>query len=135
MPESKETTPRPWRRGRCGGSVVAESECGTHPLSHDDREHYGGALVCESVYSANADLIIRAVNSYGEPVPMILTCIACGARHVDGVAQDGTDWSKKPHHTHSCQTCGVTWRPALVNTVGVQFLPGFKNDGKGAANG
>lgn len=57
-----------------------------------------------------------------EPVPMILTCVSCGARHVDR-----GEFATKPHHTHSCQSCGVTWRPAVVCTVGVQFLPGFKD--------
>lgn len=31
------------------------------------------------------------------------------------------------HHTHACQHCGMVWRPAVVPTVGVYFLPGFKN--------
>lgn len=64
------------------------------------------------------------------PIPMILHCpgvkadgTVCGARHVDvGI------FATKHHHTHSCQMCGFTWRPAVVNTVGVQFLPGFKNE-------
>lgn len=56
------------------------------------------------------------------PVALVLTCPACGARHIDrGV------WATKPHHTHACQKCGLTWRPAVVDTVGVRFLPGFKN--------
>lgn len=62
------------------------------------------------------------------PIAMILFCPMCGERHIDGVDNKGTDWSKKPHHTHACQACGFTWRPAIVHTVGVQFLPGFKND-------
>lgn len=57
-----------------------------------------------------------------EPVPMILHCPDCRARHIDK-----GDFAKKPHHTHSCQQCGLTWRPAVVDTVGVQFLPGFKD--------
>ncbi len=56
------------------------------------------------------------------PVPMILTCPACNARHID----EG-EFSTKPHHTHACQSCGMCWRPAVVHTYGVQFLPGFKN--------
>ncbi len=60
--------------------------------------------------------------SSGDPIPMILHCPECGARHID----DGA-FATKPHHTHSCQECGLTWRPAVVPTVGVQFLPGFKN--------
>lgn len=57
------------------------------------------------------------------PIPMILTCPQCTARHID----EG-EFATKPHHTHACQICGSVWRPALVNTVGVQFLPGFKNE-------
>jgi hypothetical protein len=55
-------------------------------------------------------------------IPMILTCPACGGRHID----EG-EFATKLHHTHACQHCGMVWRPALVATVGVQFLPGFKN--------
>lgn len=57
------------------------------------------------------------------PIPMYLTCPSCNARHVDA-----GEFATKPHHTHSCQTCGLTWRPAVVATVGVQFLPGFKDE-------
>lgn len=56
------------------------------------------------------------------PVPMILTCPSCNARHLD----EG-EFATRVHHTHACQGCGMVWRPALVATVGVQFLPGFKN--------
>lgn len=69
-----------------------------------------------------------------EPISMRLPCPGtvpdghggmkvCGVLHVD----EGI-WATKPHHTHSCQACGMTWRPAVVHTVGVQFLPGFRND-------
>ena len=56
------------------------------------------------------------------PVPMILFCPGCAARHLD----EG-EFETKSHHTHACQRCGLVWRPALVPTIGVQFLPGFKN--------
>lgn len=58
-----------------------------------------------------------------QPIPMILYCHECGNRHIDK-----GEFASKPHHTHSCQQCGFTWRPAVVPTVGVQFLPGFKDD-------
>jgi rubredoxin len=58
-----------------------------------------------------------------EPIPMFLTCPSCGARHIDK-----GEFATKPHHTHCCQSCGLTWRPAIVPTVGVQFLPGFKDE-------
>lgn len=55
-------------------------------------------------------------------IPMLLWCPECGARHVDA-----GEFATKLHHTHACQTCGHVWRPALIHTVGVQFLPGFKD--------
>jgi hypothetical protein len=56
-------------------------------------------------------------------VPMILYCPICRARHIDR-----EEFAKKAHHTHACQGCGHVWRPAVVATCGVEFLPGFKND-------
>jgi hypothetical protein len=56
------------------------------------------------------------------PIPMLLVCPLCRVRHID----EG-EFATKVHHTHSCQACGLTWRPAIVPTVGVLFLPGFKN--------
>ena len=56
------------------------------------------------------------------PIPMRLTCPDCGTLHIDV-----GEFATKPHHTHACQSCGLCWRPAVVCTVGVQFLPGFKN--------
>ena len=53
---------------------------------------------------------------------MLLWCPECGERHVD-VGKFAT----KVHHTHACQCCGHVWRPAVPPTVGVQFLPGFKD--------
>lgn len=62
------------------------------------------------------------ISSLAAPIALYLTCPGCGARHVD----EG-EFATKPHHTHACQACGLTWRPAVVNTVGVKFLPGFKS--------
>ncbi len=56
-------------------------------------------------------------------IPMLLWCPECGVRHID----EG-DFATKKHHTHACQNCGHCWRPAIVATCGVRFLPGFKND-------
>jgi hypothetical protein len=64
----------------------------------------------------------RKLSNGGDPIPMLLFCPACGDRHVD----EG-EFAAKSHHTHACQTCGMAWRPAVVPTVGVRFLPGFKN--------
>ena len=59
-----------------------------------------------------------------EPVPMLLWCPECGERHIDV-----GEFATKVHHTHACQSCGMVWRPAVAPTVGVQWLPGFKNRG------
>lgn len=61
-------------------------------------------------------------NDKAAPIPMLLWCPECGARHID----EG-EFATAPHHTHACQACGMVWRPALVPTTGVVFLPGFKN--------
>jgi hypothetical protein len=57
------------------------------------------------------------------PIPMLLHCPICAFKHVD----EG-EFAEKPHTTHACQHCGHVWRPAIQPTVGVQFLPGFKNE-------
>jgi hypothetical protein len=62
------------------------------------------------------------VGDLSAPIPMLLLCPACGKLHIDL-----GEFATKPHHTHACQHCGAVWRPAIVPTVGVLFLPGFKN--------
>lgn len=57
------------------------------------------------------------------PIPMRLPCPTCGVLHIDV-----GDFATKVHHTHACQNCGAVWRPAVVATVGVRFLPGFRNE-------
>lgn len=57
------------------------------------------------------------------PIPMLLFCPECWKRHVDQ-----GEFATKHHHTHACQYCGHVWRPAIVATVGVQFLPGFRDN-------
>lgn len=68
-----------------------------------------------------------------EPIPMRIPCP--GVIHVDGQPRvcgalhiDEGEFATKPHHTHACQVCGHVWRPAVVATVGVRFLPGYKNE-------
>lgn len=70
----------------------------------------------------DANKRIGADTAHDSPVHMLLWCPACGKRHVDkGLL------ATKSHHTHSCQYCGMTFRPSVAPTVGVQFLPGFKD--------
>ena len=58
------------------------------------------------------------------PIPMLLCCPICSERHVDV-----GEFATKVHTTHACRHCGHVWRPAIVATVGVRFLPGFKDEG------
>jgi hypothetical protein len=86
------------------------------PLAADPSTLYAGIFTSPS----SRDIIATA------PIPMRITCPmpTCGELHVD----EGWPGADKPHHTHVCQKCGHTWRPAVVATVGVRFLPGFKNE-------
>ena len=61
------------------------------------------------------------LTEYAPPIPMLLWCPACHQRHVDVAL------ATKPHRDHACQHCGLTWRPAKIPTVGVQYLPGYKD--------
>lgn len=82
-------------------------------------------MLCEHHLRQLDATISNWVDPPSTPVPMRLTCPACNTLHID----EG-DFATKPHHTHACQACGAVWRPAIVPTVGVRFLPGFKNDTK-----
>lgn len=53
------------------------------------------------------------------PIPMLLACPVCHARHFD----EG-EWVVRPHRTHLCASCSNLFRPANVPTVGVAVLPG-----------
>ena len=58
-----------------------------------------------------------------KPLPIRIHCPECHQLHID----EG-DFAATPHTSHACQHCGNVWRPAVKPTVGVRFLPGFKND-------
>lgn len=76
------------------------------------------ARVTEETFWSDSAAAARAAG----PIPMYLTCPKCSERHIDV-----GEFATKPHHTHACQACGLTWRPAIAPTVGVAFLPGFKD--------
>lgn len=68
---------------------------------------------------------LRETPALVDPIPMIMFCPCCGERHID----EG-EFATRVHHSHACQNCGMVWRPAIVSTTGVQFLPGFKSEPK-----
>lgn len=65
---------------------------------------------------------VMSGHNEGEAIPIRLFCPQCGKLHLDV-----GEWATRLHHTHACQHCGEVWRPAVVYTVGVRFLPGFRN--------
>jgi hypothetical protein len=83
--------------------------------------HSAAYLEGDKVRCALCDLAAEKA-ARSAPVPMRLVCPECGSYHID----EG-EFATRPHHTHACQDCGNVWRPAIVATVGVRFLPGFKN--------
>ena len=78
---------------------------------------------CPPCPSCSLRTSITAYRDQGTMLAPWLWCPACGGRHIDEGA-----FAEKPHHTHACQHCGMTWRPSVVATYGVRFLPGFKNE-------
>lgn len=54
------------------------------------------------------------------PIPMILYCPHCHYQHID----EG-QWATqaRPHRKHVCASCGFTFKPAMVATVGVREIP------------
>lgn len=92
---------------RCECDEKDKSLCGYH-----------AEIVNEAITNA-----FQMAGKDGVSIPMRLCCPECNSLHIDE-----NEFAKKPHHTHTCQVCGNVWRPAVVHTVGVKFLPGFKND-------
>jgi len=79
-------------------------------------------LMRELIAERIAPLLVTDGSVEPLPVPMILHCPECSTRHIDAGV-----FATRAHYTHACQHCGFVWRPAIVSTVGVQFLPGFKD--------
>lgn len=80
-------------------------------------------IYCAVTFAEGIDMIakerdaLKAAIVRGVPIRMRLVCEACGELHVDA-----GEFATKPHHTHQCERCGLTWRPAIENTVGVRHL-------------
>lgn len=78
-----------------------------------------------NIQSPQPFILETGKGDHNRSIPMILTCPSCGERHYDEA-----EFARVAHHTHACQSCGMVWRPAKVNTHGVRFLPGYKNTGE-----
>lgn len=115
MPTSREP-PNPMR---LSGAVEVLRKAWRNDGAEGESVH----LVCDAV-EWYRDTLAETSEAYTlTPVPMLLWCPACHERHVD----EG-EFATKPHATHACQKCGLVWKPAKVPTVGVQFLPGYRDE-------
>lgn len=110
-----------WRDGYERGvhdlSLAVNDALGGNEIRRFNPEFDFARRVCAQVFA-----LVANGNKPPDPVPMLLHCPMCSGRHLD----EG-EFATRVHHTHACQHCGHCWRPAVVPTVGVQFLPGFKN--------
>jgi predicted RNA-binding Zn-ribbon protein involved in translation (DUF1610 family) len=94
-------------------------------LERKDRDLFDAFnVVVDDLFDNTAEELTDAIKAVlaPSPIPMLLWCPECRGRHID----EG-EFATKHHHTHACQHCGHVWRPAIVPTCGVQFLPGFKD--------
>lgn len=91
--------------------------------AHQERKRQTFAPIAKETHDTLVSDYLDERDALAKSIPMILHCPDCKGRHID------EGWfAEKPHHTHACQVCGLVWRPAIVNTIGVWFLPGFKNE-------
>ena len=111
----------------CGCSYET-LDCPTCPQEDDPvRRGVLGALQSVGIHPGSDMYWQRLIHALSrvfsrQPIPMRLPCPTCHELHFD----EG-EFATTPHHTHACQSCGAEWRPAVEPTVGVRFLPGFKN--------
>lgn len=61
------------------------------------------------------------VSAIAAPMEMLLFCPRCGMQHVDA-PNEAQGWTNPPHATHTCQGCGLLWRPCNENTTGVLHI-------------
>lgn len=96
-------------------------------VTHEDVDNAGSLLEAAEPVQRVAWLLAyqRALKQLlNEPIPLLIWCPACHTRHIDEGEQ-----ARRVHRTHACQKCGHLFAVSVVPTVGVQFLPGCKNDG------
>jgi len=55
------------------------------------------------------------------PIDMLLFCPRCQMQHIDA-PQPEQGWTNPPHATHTCQGCGLIWRPSNALTNGAATI-------------
>lgn len=96
-----------------------------------------------------AKIAVALSNLSLPPIPMCFYCPACGVQHIDMPGSHWSDhfdapaetrgpvyeeavaarlewektaWTNPPHKSHKCAGCGHQWRPADIDTVGVEEI-------------
>ena len=110
-------------RERMSGLKSNGLACTEEALVVDDVESAVPAASDEPSTDEPSEETIHTVYAADRAIALLLWCPGCNERHID----EG-EFATKLHHTHACQHCGMVWRPAIEPTVGVLFLPGFKNE-------
>lgn len=90
--------------------------------------------LCTPMHGGNPFVIERAPDSYelrecaivpmdpatpASPLNVVLFCPKCRTQHIDA-PEPATGWTNPPHKSHLCHVCQTVWRPADVETNGVQ---------------
>lgn len=104
--------------------TISEAEEWARSWLANPDESRPGMQLATTEFAAALLVAIAEIRQLRAPVPMLLACPMCHERHID----EGAFATEIVHHTHACQHCGMAWRPAIVPTIGVRFLPGFKNE-------
>jgi len=99
---------------------VTNCKCSKEGIHIQDSGH----IICKDCFDKGFEAACAREEKAFEPIALLIHCPQCGMRHIDS-----GEFATKLHHTHACQDCGHVWRPAKENTVGVRFLPGYKNEG------
>ena len=105
-------------RARCCGDLDASGTCFAPACRQ------GEALkAMDEMWDHIEDLErrLKSVRPESAPIDMLLFCPRCGMQHVDA-PNEAQGWTNPPHATHTCQGCGLLWRPSNVNTNGVLHI-------------
>lgn len=96
-------------------SVTCEKCAFRYGAEHVDDGHTAeqDCPVCE---------LSKTSSARGVPIDMLMFCPRCKLMHVDA-PNETQGWTNPPHATHTCQGCGLLWRPSNALTNGVAGLP------------
>lgn len=85
--------------------TVPSAEAALYELAREVATAHVNLVAQHDAVVAERDRLARACF---EGLPReCLACPQCGTLHIDGA--DGTEYGRKPHHTHQCHRCNEVW--------------------------